>query len=103
MQTWQRRTQDGDSREFDDAGVFGKLQSDEGKFAARDRARAHCGVQHFECGAIYVGRVLCGRFEECADDFVEVCEGAEGVREADWRLWTDEGKTGGDGDSDFCS
>src|SRR5882724_429511 len=34
MQTRQRRTQDGDSREFDDAGVSGKLQSAERKFAA---------------------------------------------------------------------
>src|SRR5882757_8453999 len=34
MQTRERRTQDGDSREFDDAGVSGKLQSAERKPAA---------------------------------------------------------------------
>src|SRR5580693_6674132 len=101
MQAWERRAQDGDSWKLDDPGVSGKLQSAEGKRASRNRARAHCGVQHFECGAVHPGSFGGRRIKVCADDGVEVYEGTESVWQADWRVRVDEGKTSGDGDPDL--
>ena len=60
---------------------FSKCGDAEGKFAARNRARAHRGVQHAECGAIFAGRILPGRSEENAGSFLEVLEGANGIRQ----------------------
>ena len=56
LQTRQRRTQDGDSRQLDDADFPGKLHGAEGKRAARNRPRAHRRVQRAERGAVYAGR-----------------------------------------------
>ncbi len=79
----------------------GKLQSAQGKPAARNRARAHCGVQYPECWALHARCFRRRRLEARAHDLREVLQRAQSVREANWRFRFDEGKTGGDGHSDF--
>ena len=100
IQAGQRRAQDGDSRQLDDADLPGKLQGAKRKRAARNRARAHRGVQYFKCRAVHAGRVVCGRGEKRSGDGVEVFERAESVWKTNWRLRDDEGKAGRDGHSD---
>ena len=48
-----RRKEDGHPGQFDGAAIFRERGDTEGKSAARNRARAHRGVQHAECGAIF--------------------------------------------------
>ena len=77
------RKKDGHPGQLDGAAIFRECAGAEGKPAARNRARAHCGVQHAECGALLARRVLPGRREEDSGSFVEICEGADGIRQND--------------------
>src|SRR5258708_38521320 len=95
------RSQDGHPREFDDPDFPRKLQSAQGKPAARNRPRPHRGVQHSKCRALHAWRFLRGRLKACTCERLEIREGAQSVWQTDRRLRADERKTGRNGYPDF--
>jgi len=63
-----------------------KWQSAEGKTCSTKWAAAHCRLQRAQCGALTLVRPA-RRCQLCAYDRLEIHEEAQGLRQADRRIW----------------
>ena len=80
------RKKDGPEGQLDDGHLFRELPGAQGKSAARNRPRAHRGLQYFERRKVQPGRVLHRRLQGHARNRVEVRERARRLRQADRQI-----------------